>query len=618
MSGLWGKILRVDLENSTITEEAIPDDWIKKFVGGRGLAVRYLIEDVPKGADPLGPENRLIFMTGPLTGTPSPSASRYTVVTKSPLTGIFAEANAGGYWAPSFKGNGYDGIIFEGVSPDPVYLIIEEGEAELRDAEHLWGKNVSETTEIIQEELGEEFEVSCIGEAGENLVKYAAIMNNHHRAAGRCGVGAVMGSKRLKAVAVHGTKETPIGNKEAFTESEAKHYELLDNSFMKIMFESYGTAGAVDMMNVRGFFPHRNWQTSYMQDAEDISGIAIAERFLTDRKACFACPIKCGRVWEIKEGKHAGLKGEGLEYETVAAFGSMAAIRDLEAVTVANMLCDDYGLDTISCGSTIAFAMECYEKGIITKEDTGGIDLTFGNADAVLELIPKIARREEFGDFLAEGTRIMAGKLGQGTEKFAIQVKGLELPAYDGRGGKLLGLAYAVGSRGGCHIMSCIQIPIMADVPCLVVENSHVTDPTIANPEDIYILKDMEDACAVFDCSGACKFMAYASTYDDWILAIKNVIGREFTFEDYKKLGERVYNIERVYNVREGITRADDTLPGRLLEEPITEGPAAGNVAELETLLDPYYELRGWDKDGKPTPERLRELELEDLIEHLP
>ncbi|HJX70168.1 MAG TPA: aldehyde ferredoxin oxidoreductase N-terminal domain-containing protein, partial [Dehalococcoidia bacterium] len=345
MSGLWGKILRVNLSKSAISEEAIPEEWARKFLGGRGLAVRYLIEEVPKGADPLGPQNVLIFMTGPLTGTPSPSAGRYTVVSKSPLTGIFAAANSGGYWAPSFKGNGFDGIIFQGVSPKPVYLVIEEGVAELRDAGHLWGKNVWETTKILHEEVGEEFEVSCIGIAGENLVRYAAVVNNDHRAAARCGMGAVMGSKHLKAIAVRGTKATPIGNKEAFTKSEAKHYELLNDSFMKIAFESYGTAMMLDLMNVRGFLPHRNWQTSYMADAEKISGILLAEKILIDRKACFACPIKCGRVVEIKTGKYAGLKGEGPEYETLAAFGSMAAMADMEAVAVAHNLCDDYGLD---------------------------------------------------------------------------------------------------------------------------------------------------------------------------------------------------------------------------------------------------------------------------------
>ncbi|MFC2009387.1 aldehyde ferredoxin oxidoreductase family protein [Chloroflexota bacterium] len=615
MSGLWGKILRVNLTDSEITEEDIPEEWAIKFYGGRGLAVRYLIEEVPKGADPLGPDNKLIMMTGPLTGTPSPSAGRYTAVSKSPLTGIFGMANAGGYWAASFKGNGFDGIILEGASPNPVYLFIDEGDYELKDAEHLWGKNVSETTEILHEEEGEDFEVACIGTAGENLVKYAAIMNNETRAAGRCGMGAVMGSKLLKAIVVRGTKTTPIGNVDAFRESEAKHYELLNDSFMKIAMETYGTAMMLDMMNIRGFLPHKNWQLSYMENVDKVSGQLVAEELLTDRKACFACPIKCGRVIEIKEGKYAGTKGEGMEYETLCAFGSMADLEDINAIAMANNLCNDYGLDTISCGSTIAFAMECYEKGILTKEDTGGLELTFGNIDAALELIPKIAKREGIGDLLAEGTRIVARKLGHGSEAFAIQVKGLELPGYEARGAKLMGMAYAVASRGGCHTMSCAQLPTMADMPFLVVEDSQILDPYVITPHDVGVLMSMENACAVFDCSGACKFMGCASSYEEWLLAISNVTGREFTFEDYKTLGERIYNMERVYNAMEGITRVDDTLPKRLLEEPIPEGPAKGHKAELD--LDTYYELRGWDKNGIPTLEKLKELGLEDLIKYL-
>ncbi len=621
MSGLWGKILRVNLATSDISEEAIPEDWIEKFYGGRGLAARYLLEEVPKGADPLGPENKLIFMTGPLTGTPSPSAGRYTVVSKSPLTGIFGESNAGGYWAPSMKGNGFDGIIFEDISPDPVYLVMDEGEIELRDAEHLWGKNVWETTEILHDEVGEDFEVSCIGVAGENLVKYAAILNNDHRAAGRCGMGTVMGSKRLKAIVVRGTKVTPIGDKEAFTESEAKHYELLNDSFIKIAMEGYGTSMALDIMNIRGCLPVKNWQETYMdqEDVEKIGGIALAEKILIDRKACYACPIKCGRVVEIKNEKFpfTGV-GEGPEYETLAAFGAMALIKDVEAVACMHNLCDDNGLDTISCGGTIAFAMECYEKGILTKADTDGLELTWGNIDVTFELIPKIAKREGFGDMLAEGTRIMSQKLGQGSEKFAMNVKGLELPGYEGRAAKIMGLAYATGSRGGCHVMSCAHLPTMMDVPFLVIKDSTIVDPMKADPDEVHILKEMEDACSVFDSSGACKFMGNASSYEEWIQAIKNVTGRPFDFEEYEKLGERSYTLERVFNVREGITRADDTLPPRLLEEPIPGGPAEGEVAVVDPLLDRYYELRGWDNNGIPTPEKLKEMGLEDIIKYLP
>ena len=615
MSGLWGKILRVDLARSEIKEEDIPEDWARKFLGGRGLGTRYLIEDVKKGVDPLGPENELIFMTGPLTGTASPSAGRYTVVGKSPLTGTWGEANSGGYWGMSFKGNGIDGNIFQGIASKPVYLVIDEGKAELRDAEHIWGKNVWETTRIIKEDLGEEFEVACIGIAGEKMVRYACIINDNHRAAGRCGMGAVMGSKRLKAIAVRGTKETPIANKEAFVQVAQKNYELLADSFLKIGMETYGTSMVLDMVNARGFFPTRNFQTGVCPHADKINSQSHVDNLLVERKACFACPIKCVRVSEIKTGPYTGFKGEGPEYETVASFGGMCAIDNLEAITMAHNLCDDYGLDTISTGNTIGFIMECYEKGILTKSEIDGLEANFGNDEAAIELVHKIGKRDGIGDLLAEGVKRISQELGRGTEKFAMHVKGLELPGYEPRGAKLLGLSYATASRGGCHVMSMTQVPSSMDMPVLIIEDSKIEEPFMENIEEVHVVKELEDASCIFDCSGACKFMGLSMSYEEWINLIANVTGLEFTFDDYKKVGERIYNLERVFHVREGITVADDTLPKRCLEEPLPEGPAEGQVNKLDVLLDAYYKLRGWDKNGNPTPEKLKELELEEMIE---
>ena len=617
MFGLWGKVLRVDLSRGRITEEDIPDDWARKFIGGRGLGTRYLIQDIPKGADPLGPENELAIMTGPLTGTPSPSASRYSAVAKSPLTNTWGEANAGGYWAPSFKANGFDGILFQGISPKPVYLAIDEGEYELRDASHLWGKNVWEMTRLIKDELGEEFEVMGIGVAGEKMVRYACLINNDHRAAGRCGMGAVMGSKRVKAVANRGTKETRIANRETFIEVANKNYELIADSMIKVGLETYGTHMIMDMVNVRGFFPTRNSQAGYFEETEKISAETLVEQgYLTARKACYACPIECGRISEVKKGKYAGLKGEGPEYETVSTFGGMCCITDLDAIIVAHNLCDDYGLDTISTGNTIAFAMECYEKGILTKADTGGLELEFGNGDAALELVHRIAKREGIGDVLAEGVRGAAQRLGKGSERFAMHVKGLEMPGYEPRVAKLVGLSYATASRGCCHVMSMTQLPVALDFPLLIVDiDTRIEDPYKEKAEDALIVKALEDATTFFDCTGACKFMASTLSYEEWVKLIANVTGRPFTFEDYKKCGERGYNLERVFHIREGITRADDTLPWRCLNEPMPSGPAKGQVNTLEILLDAYYQYRGWDKNGKPTPEKLKELELEEFID---
>jgi aldehyde:ferredoxin oxidoreductase len=618
MSGLWGKVLRVNLSNGTIAEEVTPEEWARKYVGGRGLATRYLIEEVKQGIDPLGPENELIFMTGPLTGTPSPSAGRYTVVSKSPLTGTWGEANSGGYWGMTLKGTGLDGIILQGVSPEPAYLVIDEGRAELRNARHIWGKNVSDTTNLIKEEDGEEFGVACIGIAGESLVKYACIINDEHRAAGRCGMGAVMGSKLLKAVAVKGSEEAPIADKAAFITVAQRNYELLADSFTRIGLETFGTAMILDIVNVRGFFPTKNFQTGYCPHADNINAPTLNEKVLIDRKACFACPIKCGRVSEVKTGPFAGLKGEGPEYETISTFGGMCYIDDIEVITGIHNLCDDYGLDSISLGNTIGFAMECYEKGILTKSETQGLDLRFGNSEATIEMVHKIANREGIGDLLAEGTKRVAQRLGKGSERFAMHVKGLEIPGYDPRGSKMLGLSYATASRGACHMMSLTQLITSLDMPLLIVEDTRIEDPYKENPREVHIVKDLEDALALFDSSGACKFMGASMSYEEWMQLIVSVTGREFTFDDYKKTGERIYNLERVFHLREGITAADDTLPRRCLEEPLPEGPAKGQVSKLDVLLPAYYQSRGWDNNGKPTLAKLKELELEDVAKYLP
>ena len=618
MFGYMGKILRVDLTSGNITEESLKENDCKMFLGGSGLATKYLFDEVPGGTDPLGPDNELIFMTGLLTGTESPSAGRYCVVTKSPLTGFWGEANSGGNWGVYLKISGFDGIIFKGISPKPVYLVIDDGKAELRDAKHLWGKGVSETDRLIKEELGEDCDVAAIGIAGENLVRYAAIINDVHRAAGRCGVGMVMGSKRLKAVAARGTQEIKIANKDVFSEISKRNYDLVNESMLKITLETYGTAMVTDLVNVRGGFPTRNWQTGVFPDIDKISGITLESTLLVDRKHCYACPISCCRVSVVRSGPYA-CKGEGPEFETIGAFGAMCALENLEAITLAHNLCDDYGLDVVSTGSTIAFAIECYEKGILTKADTDGLELKFGDADVVIQLIHKIAKREGIGDLLAEGTKRVAAKLDKGAEKFAMNVKGLELPAYDPRAAKICGLAFVTANRGGDHITAYIEGPAFTDIPFLCVEESKIEDTLVENPAEAKVVKDLEDALTVFDCVGTCKFMGMALAAEDWVDMIANCVGWDFGVSDFRKAGERVYNLARAFNVREGLTRADDTLPKRLLEEPLPEGPAEGHkVEKLDQMLDAYYEFRGWDKKtGKPTPEKLKELGLDYVVDKM-
>jgi aldehyde:ferredoxin oxidoreductase len=616
--GFMGKILRINLSEKRIQEEVIQEDWASKFMGGAGMATKYLYKEVPKGTDPLGPQNLLIFMAGPLTGTASASASRYSVVAKSPLTGIWGHANSGGSFGPALKRSGYDGIIFQGISPEPVYLKIEDGKAELCDAGHLWGKGVPETEDLIQGALDKKMTMASIGPGGENLVKYAAIMNNTHRAAGRCGLGAVMGSKRLKAIACAGNSPVPLANKDAFLNAAKRQIDLLDESMLKVGFEAFGTNMVSDMVNARGGYPTRNWQQGVFEEIDEVSAQALTDKVFVKGVNCFACPVACGRGTEIKEGPWKGQKGEGPEYETTNTLGALCDVSDMNAVTKANYLCNEYGLDTISTGCTIAFAMECYEKGILSKEQSDGLEIKFGDAGLVVDLVKKIALREGIGDLLAEGTRVMSQKLGHGSDHFAINVKGLELPAYDPRAAKICGLGYVTANRGGDHITGYVQGPTFIDAPFLLVDDSKIEDPFVANPKEAKVLVDLENALTMFDALGGCKFMGILLTAQDYLDLLNDAIGWNLTVDDFRKSGERIYNLIRAFCVREGITRAEDTLPKRLMEDPLPEGPAKGMVIDtdtLEVMKDAYYEFRGWDKaTGIPSREKLRELNLDDLI----
>ncbi len=619
--GFIGQLLRVNLTEKSFEAEDLREDWARQFIGGVGLATRYLYEEVSKGVDPLGPESRLIFMTGALTGTPSASASRYSVVAKSPLTGIWGHANSGGSFGPALKKSGYDGIIFEGVSEEPVYLRIAQGIAELCDARYLWGKTVPETEDLLQETSEEKLTIASIGPAGENLVRYAAIMNNKHRAAGRCGLGAVMGSKRLKAVSCSGNARIPIANQDLFREYAEKQIDYLNESMLKVGFDSFGTNMVADMVNVRGGYPTRNWSEGVFDAIEEVNAQALTDKVLVQGVHCFACPVSCGRGTEIREGKWQGNKGEGPEYESTNTLGALCGVSDLNAITMANYRCNEYGLDTISAGACIAFAMECYQRGILTPDQTGGLEVKFGDADLVVDLIEKIARREGVGDLLAEGTRVMAQKLGHNSEHFAMNVKGLELPAYDPRAAKICGLGYVTANRGGDHITAYIQGPTFIDVPFLLVEESHIHDPFVVNPPEARIVIDLENALTVLDAVGGCKFMGILLTAEDIVNLIANATGWEFGVQEFRKSGERIYNLVRAFCVREGIDRDRDLLPGRLMQDPLPSGPAEGMVIErdkLERMKDAYYEFRGWDlATGIPTPDKLRELGLEELIPDL-
>jgi aldehyde:ferredoxin oxidoreductase len=615
-----GQILRVDLERGAVSSEELRMDWARQFLGAAGLGTRYYYDLAPRGVDPLGRENPLIFMSGPLTGTPSASASRYSIVARSPQTGLWGQANSGGTFGPELKRSGYDGIIFEGVSPEPVYLYIQDGKAELRSAAHLWGKTVPETDEALKEE-NPALTVACIGPAGENLVRFAAIMNNKHRAAGRCGMGAVMGSKRLKAIACDGRAPIQLADRTRFLQTAQRQREYMDESLLKIGFDTFGTNMIADMVNVRGGYPTRNWQRGTFDAIDEINAQAINDRVLIEGVSCFACPVACGRKTEIRAGQWQGRSGEGPEYETSDTLGAMCGVSDLNAITMANYRCNEYGMDTISAGGTIAFALECYEKGLLSEAQTGGRQLKFGDADLVVELVEMIALRRGIGDLLAEGSRGMAEVVGQGSAHFAMNVKGLELPAYDPRAAKITGLGYVTANRGGDHMSGYVQGPTFIDIPFLIVDDSTIRDPFVANPQEAQVLVDMENALATLDATGGCKFMGILLSAEEIAELIEAATGWEMSVAEFRKTGERIYNLERAISAREGLRREADKLPGRLMEDPLPDGPAEGQVIDqqtMEMMKDSYYQRRGWDlQTGIPTPAKLNELQLEMLIPEL-
>jgi aldehyde:ferredoxin oxidoreductase len=612
--GFMGKIFRVNLSDSTIKEEQIPEEWLRKYLGGAGVASKYLIDEVPTDTDAFSPENKLIFMSGPLTGTSSASASRYSVVAKSPLTGIWGHGNAGGNFGPAMKRAGVDGFIIEGISKEPVNLEIIDGEAKLVPAGDLWGKTIPETEDAIKEASDRKLSIASIGPGGENLVRYAAIMNNKHRTVGRTGMGAVMGSKKLKAVICAGKAKFEIADPIAFKTTAKRQIALLDESMLKVGFEAFGTNMVSDMVNARGGYPTHNWQKGVFDEIDEVNGMALTEKVLEKNVSCFACPIACGRGTAIKDGKYKGHKGEGPEYESANTLGAQCGVSDLNAITMANYVCNEYGIDTISAGSTIAFALECYEKGILTKEMTGGLELEFGNSDLVIDLLGKIVRREGIGDLLAEGSRIAAEKLGQNSSHFAMNVKGMELPAYDPRAAKICGLAYVTANRGGDHITAFIEGPTFIDSPFLLVDDSKIDNPFVADPKETKVVVDLENALTAFDAIGACKFMGLLLPASDYVELINSALGWDMDVAEFRACGERIYNLVRNYNAKAGMNRNHDTLPPRLMNDPLPDGPAEGMVLDkdtLEMMKDAYYEFRGWDKDsGNPGEDKLKTLGL--------
>jgi len=610
VSGYMGKILRVDLRNGEIKEEELEEEVAKKFIGGSGLAAKIIYDELSSDVDPLSPENLLIFMTGPLVGVKVPNSGRHAVCAKSPLTGIWGEANSGGTWGVELKKAGYDGIVVKGKAEKPVYLWIHEGGVEIRDASHLWGKDTFETDEIIKEETDEKAVVACIGPSGEKLVKIAAVMNDGKdaRAAGRTGMGAVMGSKNLKAIAVRGDKEIPVYDEEKLKELTKGLGKMIAEKAERM--GRYGTANIMIMVEEIGDLPIKNWlQGRWIEGAEKLSGERMAETILKRRYFCKNCVIGCGRIVEIKEGKWKLEEQAGPEYETLGAFGSLCLIDDLGAVSKLNEICNKYGIDTISAGAIVAFAIEAYEKGILKESDVG-FALRWGDADAAIRLTEMIARKEGIGALLSEGVKKAAEKLGGLALEMAIHSKGLELPMHDPRAYASIAVAYATSNRGACHLQGLTH-PLEGRLVIPELGYNEPLDRFDVNGKGIMTAK-MQDLMAMFDALTLCKFLIFGGItvthLVDWLNA---VTGWNFTVEEFLKTGERIYNIKRMFNVKCGVSRKDDTMPLRILTHKRGEGGSAEHLPAWNIMLSEYYEYRGWDEMGIPKEEKLKELGLE-------
>ena len=593
-------LLRVNLSTKTVKKEAVPERILRDYVGGRGVATKLLMDNTDPGADALAPANPLIFATGPVTGTYAPTAGRYMVVTKSPLTGAVASSNSGGYWGPALRYAGYDYLMFEGASKEPVYLYVNDDTVEIRDAKHLWGKIVDDTENMVREATHPEARVACIGPGGENLARTACVMNDKGRAAGRSGVGAVMGAKKLKAVAVLGSKGLTIANPGAFKDAVLKGRDKLVAGPTTGGLTMLGTAGTVSYMNMVGMLPTNNFQQGVFAEAEAVDGPVVKEQFMTRNRGCHSCMIHCGRVTKITGHGQFDGHGEGPEYETIYGLGTDCGVGNLAAVIKANYLCNEYGLDTLEAGCAIATAMELAEKGHLPESDVG-FPLKFGDPEAVIKLLEAQAYRTgTLGNLLAEGGYRLAEHYGHPELFMGSKKQGFA--AYDPRGSVGMGLAYATSNRGACHLRG------------YTVSVEHFGNPVKLDPftteEKPYWLSIMQNTTSFVDSAGICLF----STFDmdpgtDVMSMVSEVWGQDMgTPEDMLKIGERVWNLERLFNNAAGLTRADDSLPPRITSEPLTEGASKGHVVDLQPMLDEYYQLRGWDAQGQPTAAKLQEL----------
>jgi len=615
-----GKLLRLNLTDQRAQEEEVPLDVVRDFIGGAGTGIKYLFDEVRAGADPLGPENKLMFSVGPFTGTPIPCASRMSVLGKSPLTNAVGLSLTGGYFPVEMKKAGYDLLLIEGKADKPSYVVIKDGEVRFRSAAKVWGTQTTDCQQIIKDDLHDQnFRIACIGPAGENLCRIACVINER-RAAGRKGLGAIMGSKNLKAVAIRGSGKAFIASKEKLHAAMSDMVKAMKASPVLFpVFAKYGTSRGVNNHSSKGIFPAKNWTATGEFAPVDRVGMEARQSHKIGQTRCAGCPVSCGQLTLAKTGRYAGILSEGPEYETIYSYGGQTGVDNLDSIIAADRLSDELGLDTMSAGVAIGFAMELFERGILTTRDTGGLELRFGNHEAMIELIQKMAFREGLGEVLADGVRIAAERIGKGTEKYAMHVKGLELPAYDVRGAYAHGVNYATSFTGADHNRGyAIQEIFGVAVP-------HPADRFGTEKKGGLTKWNQDVRAATCDSAPMCAFVLDTALAP---VALKNtaalmeaVTGLSYAPEDVMKAGERINNVARAFNVREGFGRAEDTLPERVMTEPLKAGPSKGHCIsreDLDVMLDEYYSARGWDlKSGKPTRAKLAELNLAYVADEL-
>ncbi|RJS87182.1 aldehyde ferredoxin oxidoreductase [Candidatus Bathyarchaeota archaeon] len=609
MFGYAGRILRIDLSTGKTKVSPLSVEYAKKYIGGIGLGMALLLENSEPGVDPLSPENPLILTTGPFSGTMAPTGGNgHAFVAKSPLTNGVGEAKSHGFFGSELKRAGYDAVIFENKAEKPVYVWIDDDSVQLMDAKHLWGKSPKETEDAIREDLGDYYiRVASIGLAGEKLARVAAIINDTTRAAGRTGMGTVMGSKNLKAIAVRGTKDVSVAKPEEFMEFVKMMHERMKGP-ATVKYRTLGTPLNVLVHNSLGALPTRNFTNAVFEGAEKVSGEYLNEHFVVKINGCSSCAMRCEHIAVVPEGPYKGTTTR-VEYEPLWSFGPHCGVDRMDAILKAMELCNYYGLDSLSTGNIVGFAMDCYEHGILTKEDTDGLELEFGNAEAMVELVHKIGKREGIGDILAEGVKRAAEKIGKGAEKFANHIKGLEMTGYDIRGLKTAALGYAVSFRGADHNRhGAYGLDLKGTVDRFKVEKGRAK-----------LVIDLENLYTIIDSLIICKFSrgTYYEGFKDLAKYYTLVTGIEMTPEELERTGERINNLGRLFNIREGFTRKDDHLPPKIMSTPIPDDTVSKGSyitqEELDLMLDDYYATRGWTKEGVPTLEKLKELGLEDL-----